>query len=478
VLPIVVPLVALGAAGYLARNRNTSRSVENASSSAYGPSPLTVLGAFLHMGETPPLEVVVGAVEHAESLGYAGLASELVQLFLLPTERDAYGGHGADLRGRGVTTPGMAASVTGRATGNSVAEVAAALGSARSSASSAAAAPPATWSRTYPAGWPAPMPAASGASASSPGLAVSPMNVSPANADPANADVAASSQAVSTAAERAPAPIAGPAVADVDSKGVDAEAIDAEAQRVLEMLADPARRAAKVELLSGPAAGRGTEPQLEQLADLDRHAAKVELLPMVGSAATVEALTRRAPMPEIDVEAQRDVLEERTARVEVLPGPGATRDPEVMLARSSPIDGVAPAAWLMFVGQVSREAPTFSGAHHVGRFRQRRDRLLELGIDPAKVIDSPEAQLAALDADMLDAYKHAYSSGLVDEYLGTKVELRVGAGARPAKVTLSGVLGVIQAAGLEGAVQWLEQPADRTRFPNTTQAFLRCNGVF
>ena len=95
-----------------------------------------------------------------------------------------------------------------------------------------------------------------------------------------------------------------------------------------------------------------------------------------------------------------------------------------------------------------------------------------------KVIGSPEAQLAALDADMLDAYKHACSSGLVDEYLGTKVELRVSADVRPAEVTLSGVLGVIQAAGLEGAVQWLEQPVDRTRFPNTTQAFLRTNGVF
>ena len=36
----------------------------------------------------------------------------------------------------------------------------------------------------------------------------------------------------------------------------------------------------------------------------------------------------------------------------------------------------------------------------------------------------------------------------------------------------------VQAAGLEGAAQWFERPADRERFPRTTLAFLRTNGVF
>ncbi len=48
----------------------------------------------------------------------------------------------------------------------------------------------------------------------------------------------------------------------------------------------------------------------------------------------------------------------------------------------------------------------------------------------------------------------------------------------PVQVTLSGVLGVIQAAGLEGAAAWLESPDDRRRFPGTTAAFLRTNGAF
>lgn len=483
-LPIVVPLVALGAAGYLARNRNTTRSTENASGSAHEPSPFTVLGAFLSTGETPPLVVVVGAVEHAESLGYTSLAHELAQLFLLPPERGAYDWDEADTRARGVTPRSMAAPASTaptRASRNSAAAVAAAVASTRSSSSSAVGAPPATWSRAYPAGWTPPMATATSASTSSLARAVPPMSGAPASSNPVSSEAPASSLATAVTP-----PIAGPAVADVASNRIGAEAVDVEAQRVLEMLTDPASRAAKVEFLSGAAAGSAATVEalprvapmpdidaeaqrvLDELARLGGHAAKVEFLPAAGA---VDADLHRV----LEASAAGDT---QGAQVELLPGPGAARDPEVMLASSSPIAGVAPAAWLRFVGQVSREAPTFSGAQHVGRFRQRRDRLLELGIDPAKVIDSPDAQLAALDADMLDAYKHAHSSGLVDEYLGTKVELRAGAEARPTKVTLSGVLGVIQAAGLEGAVQWLEQPADRTRFPNTTQAFLRCNGVF
>jgi hypothetical protein len=186
-----------------------------------------------------------------------------------------------------------------------------------------------------------------------------------------------------------------------------------------------------------------------------------------------------APGPEPDIEAQR-VLEElahperRAAKVEIL---GPALEPGVSgTSASSPIAGVDVRTWIAFVDRVAREAPTFASTHHVGRFRQRRDRLRELGIDPAAIIDSPEAQLDALDADMADAYRHARASGLVEHYLGTAVA--VSDDAQPMPITLSGVLGVIQAAGLEGAVQWLEEPSDRKRYPNTTLAFERCNGVF
>lgn len=146
--------------------------------------------------------------------------------------------------------------------------------------------------------------------------------------------------------------------------------------------------------------------------------------------------------------------------------------------RSSPIEGVGTTEWSQFVGRVSRELPEFTSSRHVGQFRQRVDRLRELGIDPDEVARSTDAQARALEADMADAYDHAVSSGLVAEYRGVLVDVPGPAGRGPVPVTLSGVLGVIQAAGLEGAVGWLEDPGDRERFPHTTQAFLRTNGVF
>lgn len=146
--------------------------------------------------------------------------------------------------------------------------------------------------------------------------------------------------------------------------------------------------------------------------------------------------------------------------------------------KSSPIDGVGTEDWGAFVGRVSRELPTYTTARHVGQFRQRRDRLTELGIDPGSVIGSPDAQAAALEADMNDAYHHAASSGMLDEHLGSVVSVPVSGVARPMEVTLSGVLGVIQAAGLEGAASWLHDERDRHRFSGTTQAFVRTNGAF
>lgn len=131
-------------------------------------------------------------------------------------------------------------------------------------------------------------------------------------------------------------------------------------------------------------------------------------------------------------------------------------------------------AWDEFVGRVAREAPSFRGPRHVGQFRQRRDRLSELGIDPDSIVDMPDAQEDALARDMEDAYAHARDGGLA-EHVGRTIAIP---DHYDTEVTLSGVMGVIQAAGLEGACEWFDRPADRKRFPHTTAAFVRTNGVF
>ena len=142
----------------------------------------------------------------------------------------------------------------------------------------------------------------------------------------------------------------------------------------------------------------------------------------------------------------------------------------------SPLPGVPDANWCDFIARLRRESPKFNSARHVGQYRQRRERLAELAIDPASILDSPQAQRAALDADLVDAYRHGSAGNLFAQHLGRPVSVPGRDGDET--ITLSGVLGVIQVAGLEGAVNWLERPGDRKRYPHTTQTFLHTNNVF
>lgn len=150
-------------------------------------------------------------------------------------------------------------------------------------------------------------------------------------------------------------------------------------------------------------------------------------------------------------------------------------DPSGPMDPGSPLGGVPDEAWRQFIVRLSREPTTFSSSRHVGQYRQRRERLADLGIDPGAIQGSAVAQRAALDADLTDAYHHASAGGLT-EYLHRP--MIVPGSAIPQVLTLSGLLGVIQCAGLEGAAGWLESVNDRKRYPHTTQVFLLTNGVF
>ncbi len=148
----------------------------------------------------------------------------------------------------------------------------------------------------------------------------------------------------------------------------------------------------------------------------------------------------------------------------------------VVSSIGSPIDAVPDDAWREFARRLEREPTTFSSSRHVGQYRQRRERLAELGIDPAQVLGSALAQRGALDVDLADAHHHAAEGGLLAEHLGRPVVVP-GHDASNC-ITLSGLLGVIQCAGFDGAVGWLERPGDRMRYPHTSQAFTRTNGLF
>lgn len=142
----------------------------------------------------------------------------------------------------------------------------------------------------------------------------------------------------------------------------------------------------------------------------------------------------------------------------------------------SPIPGVPDDAWSTFCGQLERESPSFQSQRHVGRYRHRKDRLAEIGMDPDSIVGSPDAQDQALAADLLDAHKHLTASGILRQHVGRPISIPDVDGTIP--LTLSGVLGISAVAGLEGCAGWLENKADRKRFPHTTQTFLRTNGAF
>ena len=146
------------------------------------------------------------------------------------------------------------------------------------------------------------------------------------------------------------------------------------------------------------------------------------------------------------------------------------------MAPGSPLVGVSDDAWRTFVTRLERESPLFSSSRHVGQYRHRRERLAELGVDPNALLGSAQAQRAALDADLVDAHHHAAEGGLLGEHVGRPVVIPGRDGTET--ITTSGVLGVIQCAGLENAVGWLERSNDRKRYPYTTQVFQRTNGVF
>ena len=150
-------------------------------------------------------------------------------------------------------------------------------------------------------------------------------------------------------------------------------------------------------------------------------------------------------------------------------------DHHVAQARRAPIEGVPEDAWEGFCNRLAREEPTFSSDRHIGRYRQHRERLREIGIDPTAIAGSPDAQRDAFDAEIADAHRHVVASGM-DRNIGRVV--RLPGLPEPVEVTMSGVLGIAHAAGLEHAASWLQHQRDRQQFPHTTEAFVRTNGLF
>lgn len=155
--------------------------------------------------------------------------------------------------------------------------------------------------------------------------------------------------------------------------------------------------------------------------------------------------------------------------------PAAPTAPAPVLT-PSPIAGISDDLWRAFCERLIRQAPDYNSERRIGRYAQRKDRLREIGFDPDSLADAPDAQDVALSADLADVHRHLVASGDAAENIGKPV--MIPDLPEPVAVTLSGLLGIASVAGLEDMASWLTSKADRRKFPNTTAAFMRTNGIF
>lgn len=145
----------------------------------------------------------------------------------------------------------------------------------------------------------------------------------------------------------------------------------------------------------------------------------------------------------------------------------------------SPIKGIDDAAWQALTAKLSRGESTFASQKRVGRYHQSRTRLRELGLDPDSLIGNAAVQDSALAADLVDGFQKARAKGLLGAIGQPSPVLppSVDPAAAP-PVSLSGLLGILSVAGVDGLAGWLSSPEDRQRFPYTTNLFLQTNGMF
>jgi hypothetical protein len=146
--------------------------------------------------------------------------------------------------------------------------------------------------------------------------------------------------------------------------------------------------------------------------------------------------------------------------------------PLIVIGKNSPIHGVTNGDWSSFVDKLETKAPDYKDAKHVGAYYHHKNRLTELGVDAESLGADKQAQYTALEADLKDVLTKYRK--LINDWSGDVIKL----GGRDVSITQSGILGLIKAAGVEGALGWLKTEQQRVQYPMTTEMFLRTNGCF
>jgi len=151
----------------------------------------------------------------------------------------------------------------------------------------------------------------------------------------------------------------------------------------------------------------------------------------------------------------------------------------------SPLDAVTLGAWEKFVAEMAKSGKAEKGRKgKMGAFQMDARRLADVGA-MKKAWKTPEG-----------SWTGEWSAGLTETaFLGSmplqyavfvrsmraaapKVSPLVGREVEGKKASLSGLLGVSHVAGERGVLSFVEDADVRRKFPATSEAFKRTNGIF
>lgn len=179
-----------------------------------------------------------------------------------------------------------------------------------------------------------------------------------------------------------------------------------------------------------------------------------------GDMGTFNAIALLFRKPEAKQEEAKDAEETETVE-------GASEETSEI---KSPIEGVSDGDWMDFVSKLRVREPSYSTNTHLGAYEHNRSRLQSLGF--SEPLESEQEQYSALVEDLTDHYSNARP--LIDEFCGDSVTLD----GNEVPISMSGVLALLKAGGVQGAEKWLRDPQARANYPRTKDLFLRANGCF